>query len=78
VSDGVDIAVGLCLLMDRADEANRGTTGGVARNGVINTTSAQLFVLAIDTCLLPSRRGPFSIGPLTSKGFSRCNAISFV
>jgi hypothetical protein len=40
------------LLMDRADEANRGTTGGVAGNGVINTTSAQLFVLAINT--LPS------------------------
>jgi hypothetical protein len=35
------------LLMDRADEANRGTTGGVAGNGVINPTSAQLFVLAI-------------------------------
>ena len=55
MSDGVDIAVGLCLLMDRADEANRGTTGGVAGNSVINTTSAQLFVLAINTCLLPSR-----------------------
>jgi hypothetical protein len=40
------------LLMDRADEANRGTTGRIAGNGVINTTSAQLFVLAINT--LPS------------------------
>jgi hypothetical protein len=40
------------LLMDRADEANRGTTGGIAGNGVINTTSRAAFVLAINT--LPS------------------------
>jgi hypothetical protein len=52
VSDCVDIRSDFDLLMDRADEANRGTTGRIAGNGVINTTSAQLFVLAINT--LPS------------------------
>jgi hypothetical protein len=66
------------LLMDPADEANRGTTGGVAGNGVINTTSAQLFVLAISTLPSAFKARPFSIGSLTSIGFSGCNAISFV
>jgi hypothetical protein len=66
------------LLMDRADEANRGTTGGVAGNGVINPLPHSFSFSRLTPCLLPSRRGPFSIGLLTSIGFSRCNAISFV